>query len=243
MKTKKDASERKGRGRRTRVENGRQESRANLMGIDTSSLRPSVLSSIAPRALLNARSPQQTRRGLSLSPFAAFGFAGSAYPLVRCTLRNEYLPHSYSSSEAFSACCLEMTHRGLLPPPRTRSTISSLNCFPRLPPTATNSRMSFFASSANPVLKTLVPVVVSPDGAHKEQEAHSSRRGNRRAHYLSFLPSVSHLSFLQALTFGVQTGFAIPAIIYQTEKYYDVRSPSPRSSECSARLGSPRELN
>ncbi|KAL7413240.1 hypothetical protein BDY24DRAFT_415293 [Mrakia frigida] len=44
--------------------------------------------------------------------------------------------------------------------------------------------MSFLTSSANPVLKTLIPVA--------------------------------------ALTFGLQTGFAIPAIINQSEKYYDL---------------------
>jgi len=40
---------------------------------------------------------------------------------------------------------------------------------------------------------------------------------------IPFLPSSLPVpSFFQALTFGLQTGFAIPAIINQTEKYYDV---------------------
>lgn len=41
--------------------------------------------------------------------------------------------------------------------------------------------MSFFASSANPVLKTLVPVVVSTEGAHEEQEARARAREGRTA--------------------------------------------------------------
>lgn len=90
--------------------------------------------------------------------------------------------------------------------------------------------MSFLTSAANPVIKTIVPVAVSAEselGSRSGQCLPSETELTSRSS-LPWSPCLAvrlPWPFSQALTFGLQGAFAVPAIIQKTEKNYDVSTP------------------